>query len=69
MGAHYSELDLSDKDIEGGRLNDVTLGLNWHLNPNTRVMLNYVHAGVDLSDINVKDGNADIFAMRFQVDL
>jgi phosphate-selective porin OprO/OprP len=69
LAARYSELDLSDNDIEGGRLNDVTLGLNWHLNPNTRVMFNYVHADVDLSNINVKNGNADIFAVRFQIDL
>ena len=69
LAARYSELDLSDSDIEGGRLNDVTLGLNWYLNPNTRVMLNYVHAEVDLSNDNVKNGNADMFAMRFQIDL
>lgn len=69
LAARYSELDLTDKHITGGRLSDITLGLNWYLNPNTRVMLNYVHSDLDLSSINVKNGNADIFAMRFQVDL
>jgi phosphate-selective porin OprO/OprP len=27
---------------EDGSLEDITFGLNWYLNPNTRVMLNYV---------------------------
>ncbi|MCP4254488.1 MAG: hypothetical protein GY775_13985 [Candidatus Scalindua sp.] len=68
VAARYSELDLSDKYVDGGRLNDTTLGLNWYLNPNTRVMLNYVHAGLDLSDLNIKNANADIASIRFQID-
>ncbi len=68
LAARYSEIDLSDNNIEGGRLNDVTLGLNWYLNPNTRVMLNYVHADLDLSNTNIKNANADIASIRFQID-
>ena len=70
LAARYSELDLSDEEIDGGRLQDLTLGVNWYLNPNTRVMLNYVRANVDrlVNDIRLDDDNADLLSMRFQVD-
>lgn len=70
LTARYAKLDLSDsRSIDGGRLNDITVGLNWYLNPNTRIMLNYVHADANLTNIsNTKDGKADLAAMRFQID-
>lgn len=67
LTARYSQLDLSDESITGGKLDDITLGVNWYLNPNTRIMFNYVHAEVDF-DNNVKDGNADLAGVRFQID-
>ena len=66
LTARYSELDLSDDVIKGGRLQYATLGVNWYLNPNTRIMLNYVLANADIGGAD--DGNADLFGMRFQVD-
>ena len=70
LTARYSELDLSDRDIDGGKLDDVTLGINWYLNPNTRVMLNYVRAKVDrlVSSVRLDDAKADLLSMRFQID-
>ncbi|MDR4498037.1 MAG: porin [Candidatus Scalindua sp.] len=70
LAARYSELDLSDESIEGGRLKDITAGINWYLNPNTRVTLNYVRASVDRSIGNVRlnDDSADMLAMRFYID-
>ena len=62
VGARYSSLDLNDGVIRGGELDDVTLGLNWYLNPNTRVMWNFIYA--DLRDA----GRENIFQMRFQID-
>ncbi len=62
LAARYSYLDLDDKSVNGGRLQDFTFGVNWYLNPNTRVMWNYVFA--DLAD----GGDADIFQMRIQID-
>jgi phosphate-selective porin OprO/OprP len=62
VAARYSAVDLDDSSISGGKLDNITAGLNWHLNPNTRLMWNYVHA--DKDDI----GDADMFLMRLQID-
>ncbi len=58
----YSGIDLKDDNINGGNMNDWTLGANWHLNPVTRIMANYTNAKVE----NI--GNANIFQVRFQID-
>jgi len=62
VATRLSHLDLNSEQIAGGRLTDLTEGLTWYLNPNTRFMWNYVLA--DLADA----GTANIFQMRFQVD-
>jgi len=62
VAARFSKIDLNDGPIAGGELRDWTVGLNWYLNPNARVMWNYVRADLD------KVGTANIFQMRFQVD-
>lgn len=72
VAARYSYLDLDDSNVRGGKLSDVTAGINWHLFPNARIMLNYVHADVSGREaaapaFNV-GGDADIVQTRFQVD-
>ena len=62
IALRYSQLDLNDRLINGGELRDVTLGLNWYLNPTTRFMWNYVFAD------RVELGEAHLFQTRFQVD-
>jgi phosphate-selective porin OprO/OprP len=42
VGVRFSYLDLNDKAIQGGQVYDWTVGLNWYLNPNMKVQLNYV---------------------------
>ena len=61
LGARYAGIDLNDGDVAGGELDEITLGLNWYLNANTRVMLNYLMA--DLDGV----GDVDILQTRFQV--
>ena len=41
VGVRYNYLNLNDKGINGGILNDVTLGLNWFINPNMKFQWNY----------------------------
>lgn len=65
--ARHSWLDLNDAGIEGGILEDFTLGLTWYPNPNARVMWNYI-----LADRNgpgtAGDGIAQLFGVRVQFD-
>ncbi len=42
LGARYQKADLSDEGIQGGTTQDVTIGLNWFINPNMKYQLNYV---------------------------
>lgn len=60
--ARYSHIDLDSNAINGGELEDISAGVNWYLNPNLRVMWDYIHADTDDS------GEADILMMRLQAD-
>ncbi len=62
IAARYSTIDLTDGAVAGGELEDVTLALNWYLNPVTRLQLNYVTAEV------VDVGDFDSLAARLQID-
>ncbi|MGO9599078.1 MAG: porin [Isosphaeraceae bacterium] len=41
LGLRYNYLNLNNKGINGGVLNDITLGLNWFLNPNMKMQISY----------------------------
>jgi len=68
MAYRYDYVDLSNDvnanvaNIAGGS----TIGLNWYLNPYTRVMWNYVHT--DCHRNGTGAGAIDAFLMRAQVD-
>jgi phosphate-selective porin OprO/OprP len=62
LAARYSELDLNDGPVRGGRLSNVTLGVNAYLTPNARLSWNWVRADVEDS------GVAEILQMRVYVD-
>ena len=69
LAARYDELDLDDFDyrggVIGGRGRNLTLGVNWYLTANTRLMLNYVRSDVDQYAYG---GDIDLVQARFQAD-
>jgi len=69
LAYRVSFIDLNDENIAGGKLADLTAGLNWYLNGYTKVQFNYVHALLN-RNFNGFDGDshADILGLRLQVD-
>ena len=65
LALRYSSVDLNDGGVRGGRETNYTAGINWFLNPNVRLMLNYTIANIDH---DLYEGNIDILQTRFQVD-
>jgi phosphate-selective porin OprO/OprP len=65
VAARYSAIDLRDDGTDGGELTDVTLGLNWYLNSNTRVMMDYILADLDPT-AGAADGTTGILQFRVQ---
>jgi phosphate-selective porin OprO/OprP len=70
LGARYSTINLNDGPITGGEEQNVTLGVNWHLNPQIRAMANYIFVNndenADADGTLAGDDNPRIFQMRFQ---
>ena len=62
VASRFSVIDMK----EDGSLEDFTIGLNWYLNPNTRVMLNYVMGELTNGVGEVTTENAVM--MRIQLD-
>jgi len=69
VAVRYSELDLNDSDagIAGGEQESLTVGLNWELNPMSRIMYNYIHADFS-SGVGADNGTLKSNLIRFQVD-
>lgn len=68
IGYRWSYLDLNDNGVNGGRVADHTFGLNWYLNPYTRLMWNYVHSETNGHPNAAGIGLVDLFEMRCQID-
>ena len=63
VAARYSSMDLSE--AHAGTLNDITVGLNWYLNPCTRLMFNYVMGTLDNHGVETTENT---FQCRIQID-
>lgn len=67
LAARYSRLNLDDSALDRGRAQTMTLGANWYLNRNVRLMVNYAHS--TLKDRPLRDDRSgDLVAGRFQLN-
>lgn len=66
LATRFSYIDLNDGDINGGRMNDWTAGVNWYLNPYTKFQFNYVKSF--LANPTYGHSYADMLGLRAQVD-
>lgn len=62
LALRYSSLDLNDRGVAGGELRDLGFGVNWYLDDNLRIQVNYIIADL------VSFGNARILEFRFHLD-
>jgi phosphate-selective porin OprO/OprP len=70
LALRWSSLDLDDSGVMGGTQDDITAGVTWYLNPNLKVMLNYIHAMAERDAVGsdpAYDGNFDAIQGRVQV--
>lgn len=66
LGARASYANLDDENVQGGRLLNLTAGLNWHLNLYTRVSCEYIRSF--LNSPGYGPNGADFFGARFQFE-
>jgi len=67
--ARFENTDLNDTSsgIMGGELNNTSVGVNWHLNNNARLMANVIDVDTD-SNAVVADDDPTVFNFRAQWD-
>ena len=72
LAVRFSSIDLNDKDITGGSEQNVTLGVNWYIHQQLRVMFNYIYVNTDANanDDGSVEGNDSphVLQMRFQAN-
>lgn len=74
LTAGYSYVDLEDGDDiaavdqERAFVDGYVVGLNWYLNPYSRIMFNYNRESTDFVNGGTPDGDANIFGVRWAVD-
>jgi phosphate-selective porin OprO/OprP len=66
VAGRVSYIDLNDANVRGGEMTDLTLGINWYLNPYTKLVANYIHSFTEHPTFG--DTETDIYAMRAQID-
>jgi len=65
----YSYMDLNDAGVWGGDISNHTVGLNWWLNPYTRVMWNYVNScSTHGNPALLPRSTQDVYEMRVAIE-
>ncbi|MEM7408664.1 MAG: porin [Myxococcota bacterium] len=68
LAVRVSALDLNDETVRGGSATDITLGANWYLRENVRLMFNYVNVESKQRRTRRSD-DPHLFLFRFAVFL
>ncbi len=66
VALRYSQLNLTDQDVSGGKQDDITLGVNWYPNKHVRFMANYISVNADPNRNGIRD-QPRIIQFRAQV--
>ena len=68
LALRHAYVDLNSGNVQGGRESNITAGLNWIHNRNSRLMINYINARVKDRDTapSIDDETAHIIQMRFE---
>ncbi len=76
VAARWSYIDVTDGAVLGGAMQNMTVGLNWYVNPYCKCVFNYIHSwadsrpirnGVILSNDLIRS-ETDAFGLRCQLD-
>ena len=67
LGVRYTYVDASNKMIQAGRLDSVTLGMTWYLNGSARIQVNYDYTNVGDKN-NSGQGHVNAVGVRSQFD-
>jgi len=62
--ARYSKVGLNHRDIRGGKVNSYDLGVNYYVNKNVKLMLNYIYS--DLEGSPITNDNPQYLMTRLQ---
>jgi len=76
VAGRWSYLDVTDKQIQGGMMQNMTAGLNWYVNPNCKCVFNYIHSWADsrptrngtILSNNFISSQTDAYGLRCQLD-
>ncbi len=66
VGLRFATLDLNDDTVNGGRMDSWTVGVNWYLRENVRLMFNYVAVDARIGSPRQTD-RPQIAEARFQL--
>lgn len=66
LAVRASQIDLRDETVDGGRARDLSLGVNWYIRSNVRLMFNYIYVDGKLPGTGFA-ADPQVFQFRFQV--
>lgn len=66
VAVRYGSLDLTDGDVAGGEEKNLALGVNWYLNSNCRLMVNYIDIDASPNRDGI-DESPSLWQVRAQV--